>query len=322
MSPDDATLPILDVRHLTVAFGLAHRSVRAVSDVSFTLEAGEILGIAGESGSGKTTLCPALIRTLPRQARTDGEALFDGRDLLRLPERDMSALRGREIAMVLQNPMTSLDPLFTIGNQIDEVRRERGVAVSAADLLRRVHLTAPELRLRQYPHQLSGGMRQRVLTAMATAAAPRLLIADEPTTALDASIQDEILLLFREIRDASGCAIIIVTHDLGTIRRLCARVIVTYAGRIVEEGPPSALFRTPRHPYTKALLASLPRFEGDRVILQAIPGQVPNLAELPSGCAFADRCALVQDRCRREPPEAVAVGARRRAFCWQAWTDT
>jgi oligopeptide/dipeptide ABC transporter ATP-binding protein len=322
MSPDDATLPILDVRHLTVAFGPAQRPVRAVNDASFALETGEILGIAGESGSGKTTLCTALIRTLPRQARTEGEALFDGRDLLRLPEREMSALRGREIAMVLQNPMTSLDPLFTIGNQIDEVRRERGVAVSAVDLLRRVHLTAPELRLRQYPHQLSGGMRQRVLIAMATAAAPRLLIADEPTTALDASIQDEILLLFREIRDASGCAIIIVTHDLSTIRRLCDRVIVMYAGRIVEEGPTSDIFRMPRHPYTKALLASLPQFEGDRVILQAIPGQVPNLAELPPGCAFADRCALVQDRCRREQPEAVAVGAGRRAFCWQAGADT
>jgi peptide/nickel transport system ATP-binding protein/oligopeptide transport system ATP-binding protein len=322
MPPDDTTLPILDIRHLTVAFGPAQRPVRAVNDASFTLEAGEILGIAGESGSGKTTLCSAVIRTLPLLARATGEALFDGRDLLRLPEREMSALRGREIAMVLQNPMTSLDPLFTIGNQIDEVRRERHVDLSAVELLRRVHLTAPELRLRQYPHQLSGGMRQRVLIAMATAAAPRLLIADEPTTALDASIQDEILLLFREIRDTAGCAIIIVTHDLGTIRRLCDRVIVMYAGRIVEEGPTGDIFRTPCHPYTKALLASLPRLVEDRVILQAIPGQVPNLAELPPGCAFADRCTLVQDRCRREQPEAVAVGARRRAFCWQAGADT
>jgi len=322
MPPDDAASPILTVRHLTVAFGPAHQPVRAVSDASFALAAGEILGIAGESGSGKTTLCAALIRTLPRLARTAGEALFDGRDLLRLSEREMSALRGSEIAMVLQNPMTSLDPLFTIGNQIDEVRRERRVALSAVELLRRVHLTAPELRLRQYPHQLSGGMRQRVLTAMATAAVPRLLIADEPTTALDASIQDEILLLFREIRDTAGCAIIIVTHDLAAIRRLCDRVIVMYAGRIVEEGPTGDIFRTPRHPYTRALLASLPRFTADEVILQAIPGQVPNLAELLAGCAFADRCTLVLDRCRREQPVAVAAGDRRRVFCWQAEADT
>jgi peptide/nickel transport system ATP-binding protein len=312
------TQPLLTVRDLTVSFGPQAQPVRAVAEASFDLHPGEILGIAGESGSGKTTLCSALIRTLPRAARAQGEVVFDGRSLLDLPEREMRGLRGREIGMVLQNPMTSLDPLFTIGNQVNEVLRERGARDTAVEALRRVHLTAPELRVRQYPHQLSGGMRQRVLVAMATATAPRLLIADEPTTALDASIQDEILLLFREIRDTAGTAIIIVTHDLAAIRRLSDRVIVMYAGRIVEEGPTVRIFHAPRHPYTRGLLASVPRIEDDEVVLQAIPGQVPNLAELPPGCAFADRCPLAQDRCRAERPGETSVGARHRVFCWQA----
>jgi oligopeptide/dipeptide ABC transporter ATP-binding protein len=301
-----------------VSFGAPAQPVRAVAEASFDLRPGEILGIAGESGSGKTTLCSALIRTLSRAARVQGEVVFDGRNLLDLPERAMSGLRGREIGMVLQNPMTSLDPLFTIGNQVNEVLRERGARGTAVEALRRVHLTAPELRLRQYPHQLSGGMRQRVLVAMATATAPRLLIADEPTTALDASIQDEILLLFREIRDTAGTAIIIVTHDLAAIRRLSDRVIVMYAGRIVEEGPTAELFHAPRHPYTRGLLASVPRIVDDEVVLQTIPGQVPNLAELPPGCAFAERCPLALDRCRAERPGETSVGTRHRVFCWQA----
>ena len=318
MEPSGTSSPILTVRHLAVSFGSVERPVRAVADVGFNLRSGEILGVVGESGSGKTTLCAALIRTLPRSARVQGEVVFDGRELLTLPEREMSRLRGREIAMVLQNPMTSLDPLFTIGNQIDEVRRERRTNTTSVEMLRRVHLTAPELRLRQYPHQLSGGMRQRVLIAMATVAAPRLLIADEPTTALDASIQDEILLLFREIRDTANSAIMIVTHDLAAIRRLCDRVIVMYAGRIVEAGPTADVFRAPWHPYTQALLASIPRIEDDTVTLRAIPGQVPDLAELPPGCAFADRCPLARDRCRREQPDETSVGARHSVFCWQA----
>ncbi|MBV1795717.1 ABC transporter ATP-binding protein [Siccirubricoccus sp. G192] len=318
--------PILTVKDLTVAFGPMERPARAVAGLNLTLQPGEILGIAGESGSGKSTLCNAIIRTLPRSARVGGEVRYDGRQLLALSEREMRGLRGSEISMVLQNPMTSLDPLFTIGNQVDEVLRERrrqgqsNDQVTAIGLLRRVHLTAPELRLRQYPHQLSGGMRQRVLTAMATAATPRLLIADEPTTALDASIQDEILLLFREIRDRAGTAIIIVTHDLSAIRRLSDRIIVMYAGRLVEEGPTATVFSAPRHPYTRALLDSLPQVEGDTVTLKAIPGQVPNLAELPHGCAFADRCPVAIARCRTEDPTEMQLGLRHRAFCWLADT--
>jgi oligopeptide/dipeptide ABC transporter ATP-binding protein len=316
--------PLLAIRGLSVAFGPADRPVRAVAEAGLTLARGEILGIAGESGSGKSTLCAAIMRTLPRTARVSGEIRFAGRSLLTMTEREMAAIRGRELSMVLQNPMTSLDPLYSIGNQLEEVLRERRREAdgragpgSAVEVLRRVHLTAPELRLRQYPHQLSGGMRQRVLIGMATAAAPALLIADEPTTALDASIQDEILVLFRELRDSAGSAVVIVTHDLSAIRRLSDRVIVMYAGRIVEEGPTAEVFAAPRHPYTRALLASLPRIEEDEIVLEPIPGQVPNLAELPPGCAFADRCPVALPACRVGVPPESRVGERHRAFCWR-----
>ncbi|MBR0670482.1 ABC transporter ATP-binding protein [Neoroseomonas soli] len=316
--------PLLAIRGLNVRFGPSERPVPAVADVDLDVAPQEIVGIAGESGSGKSTLCGAIMRTLVRTARVSGEVMFSGRSLLTLNDGEMARLRGRELSMVLQNPMTSLDPLYTIGNQVEEVLRERrrdGAGLrpgGAIEVLRRVHLTAPELRVRQYPHQLSGGMRQRVLVGMATAAAPKLLIADEPTTALDASIQDEILILFRELRETAGSAVIIVTHDLSAIRRLSDRVVVMYAGRIVEEGPTGEVFRAPRHPYTRALLASLPRIEGDEVHLEPIPGQVPDLASLPPGCAFAARCPVAKDICRgQRPPESV-VADRHRLFCWRA----
>src|SRR4029078_1562484 len=237
---------------------------------------GEIVGIAGESGSGKTTLCAALIRALPRAARVSGDVMFDNRSIYAMSPRDLRQLRGREIAMILQNPMTSLDPLFTIGNQLGEVLAPRGDVPTArlrdreVELLRSVHMTAPEERLRQYPHELSGGMRQRVLIAMRGRTAPKLLLADEPTTALDATIQEEILVLFREIRDRRGTAIAIVTPDLGVIRRICDRIVIMYAGRIVEEGSVASVFAAPRHPYTRALLASVPVLDGDCVHVHAI----------------------------------------------------
>jgi peptide/nickel transport system ATP-binding protein/oligopeptide transport system ATP-binding protein len=315
---------LLAVRSLHVHYGTSERPVPAVAEVDLDVAPGEIVGIAGESGSGKSTLCSAIMRTLAKTAHVTGEITFAGRSLLVLSEREMARLRGRELSMVLQNPMTSLDPLYTIGNQLEEVLRERqrdGASLrpgGAVDVLRRVHLTAPELRLQQYPHQLSGGMRQRVLVGMATVAAPKLLIADEPTTALDASIQDEILILFRELREEAGSAIIIVTHDLSAIRRLSDRVVVMYAGRIVEEGPTGEVFRSPRHPYTRALLASLPRIDGDEVHLEPIPGQVPDLASLPPGCAFADRCPVAKDICRAQRPRESVVKDRHRLFCWRA----
>jgi oligopeptide/dipeptide ABC transporter ATP-binding protein len=316
-------MPLVDIRDLSVAFG-EHRPVRAVSNVNLTIEPGEIVGIAGESGSGKTTLCAAMIRALPRTARVSGEIVFAGRPIHALSQRELQDIRGREISMILQNPMTSLDPLFTIGSQLGEVLTAHR-AVSSPDLaarqlalLRSVHMTAPEQRLRQYPHELSGGMRQRVLIAMASATAPKLLLADEPTTALDATIQEEILVLFREIRDKHGTAIAVITHDLGVIRRICDRIVVMYAGRIAEEGPVAQVFDAPRHPYTRALLASIPALDDEGVTLQAIPGQVPDLRSLGDACPFAERCPLVIDRCRLEMPPESADGDQRRVFCRRA----
>ena len=313
------------VTDLSVAFSAPERPVRAVSNVNLTIGRGEIVGIVGESGSGKTTLCSALTRALPRSARLSGRVSFDGADLYALSARELRNVRRHDLTMVLQNPMTSLDPLFTVGNQMMELLDERGTARrreptshgESIRLLRDVHLSAPDLRMRQYPHELSGGMKQRVLIAMATASSPKLLIADEPTSALDATIQDEILLLFREARERAGTAVVIVSHDLGAIRRVCDRTVIMYAGRIVEDGPTEEIFRAPRHPYAKALIESLPRLVDDEVTLAAIPGQVPNLDQLGPGCAFSPRCALSLARCGSDqPPESVRERDHR-VFCWR-----
>lgn len=316
----ETATPLVRVDKLSVQFGSANQPIKAVSDAALTVWPGEILGIAGESGSGKSTLCSALMRALPSAARVSGAVNYRGQDIYALPEPQMRRLRGSEIAMILQNPMTSLDPLFRIGDQIREVLDVRALPdagpEAAIRALRRVHLTAPEERVGQYPHQLSGGMRQRVLTAMATLASPGLLLADEPTTALDATVQEEILLLFREIRDSFGTAVVLVTHDLNVIRRLCDRTVVMYAGRIVEDGPTGELFRAPRHPYTQALLASMPRVEGDKVVLEPIAGQVPSLASLPPGCPFSNRCAFADERCEAQWPAETAVTEDHRVFCW------
>lgn len=321
-------MSLVQVRDLCVEYGPSERPVQAVSHVNLSIKPGEIVGISGESGSGKTTLCAALIRSLPRTARVSGDVIFDDRPIYAMSQRELRELRGREISMILQNPMTSLDPLFTIGNQIAEVLTTRGgtppdeVFARSVALLKSVHLTAPEARLKQYPHELSGGMRQRVLIAMASATAPKLLVADEPTTALDATIQEEILVLFREIRDTYNTAIAIVTHDLGVIRRICDRVVIMYAGRIVEEGPVETMFTAPQHPYTRALIASIPVLDEDRVTLQAIPGQVPNLADLGNFCPFVERCPIAIDRCRVERPVETITAAQHRAFCWRAGEPT
>lgn len=322
MSNSSDIEPVLKVRGLTVAYGPLERPIRAVADVDLTVKSGEIVGIAGESGSGKTTLCTALLRALPVNARVSGTVHFEGRPLFDMTEPEMRQLRGRKIAMILQNPMTSLDPLFTIGNQIEEVLRTHHAKVPARklrdrtiELLRRVHITAPESRVRQYPHEISGGMKQRILTAMATSSSPSLLVADEPTTALDVTVQEEILVLFQEIRERSGSAIIIITHDLGVIRRVCDRIVVMYAGRIVEEGPTEEIFAAPRHPYTRGLLNSLPVLKDDAIVLSSIPGQVPNLSDLGPGCAFAERCSSVVQGCTERMPPEVPVGPDHRAFC-------
>lgn len=314
--------PVLEVNEFRAHLPSRRGLVKAVDGVSFTVEEGEIVGVVGESGCGKSTLCTSIVRLLPDSAQVSGRIAFRGENLLDKTPEEMRAIRGRDITMVLQNPMTALDPVFTVGNQLDEVlrynadmepaeRRRRAVS-----MLRQVHIPSPEDRLRSFPHQLSGGMKQRVLTAMATALKPGLLLADEPTTALDVTIQEQILGLFAEIRDRLGTAIVLVTHDLGVVRRLCDRVLIMYAGRIVERGPTEEIFTDPKHPYTRALLASIPRIGQTDSRLTAIKGQIPDLTSLPPGCSFADRCPDVHEPCRERYPSAFPVGAGREACCW------
>jgi peptide/nickel transport system ATP-binding protein len=303
--------PLLEVADLSVRFDTDDGFVHAVDRLSFTLEAGEVLGIVGESGCGKSVTCMALVRLLPETAVVSGRVMFDGIDLLSLSSRRLRHVRGRQISYVFQEPMTSLNPVFTIGRQIGEVlRRHLGLSRSAAraralELLRLVRIPAPERRLDDYPHQLSGGMRQRVMIAMALACDPKVLVADEPTTALDVTIQAGILDLMRDIRERLGTAIILITHNLGVVADVADRVLVMYAGRKAEESAVDDLFAHPQHPYTLGLLGAIPRpyeGEGSRQRLQEIPGRVPSLRELPTACAFADRCPRADELCRTQVP--------------------
>lgn len=313
-------MSLLEIENLSIEFGAAASPIRAVRNASLSIGRSEIVGIAGESGSGKSTLCAAAIRAMASRARITGKVSYEGRDLYALSQRDLAALHGTDLAMVRQNPMTSLDPLWTIGNQLRETLARRGVPASAragaaVEALERVRLTAPGLRVNQYPHQLSGGMLQRSLIAMATVASPKILIADEPTSALDASIRDEILVLFRDLRDDRGTSVVIVTHELEVIRRLCDRVIVMYAGEIVEEGKVADVLSRPRHPYTRALIDATPRVVGGDVILTPIPGQVPVPSKLGEGCSFSERCGREMDICRVVHPPRRTFGQQRNALC-------
>ena len=314
--------PVLDVRDLRVAFRSRRGAVKAVDGVNFTLYPGEILGIVGESGCGKSTLCSSLVRLLPGNAQITGEVRFRGENLVEKSDREMRRIRGRDITMILQNPMTAMDPLFTVGSQFDEILRHNADMPAktrwerALEMMRLVQIPSPPERLASYPHQMSGGMKQRILTAMATALKPGLLLADEPTTALDVTIQEQILRLLAEIRDTLGTAIILVTHDLGIVRRLTDRVVIMYAGRAVETGETEAIFTAPKHPYTQALLASIPRIGHTGNRLTAIEGTIPDLTNLPPGCAFAPRCASAMPRCSTEDPIEVGVGGGRTARCW------
>ena len=301
------------------------RVTKAVDEVSFTLEAGETLGIVGESGSGKTTLALSLLRLLPTAARiVGGEVRFEGEDLVAKPERDMRHIRGKRIAMILQDPMASLNPLFTVGDQVAEPLRvheratRRNAWARAKELLRSVRIPAPEARVKEYPHQMSGGMRQRIVGAIGISCEPRLLIADEPTTSLDLTIQAQYLNLLRELQRAHGLALIFITHNLGIVAKMCDRVAVMYAGRMVESGPVKSIFDHPAHPYTRALLESIPRMGNPRQRLTAIDGQPPDLARLPAGCAFHPRCPDAIDRCRAEAPPESLVAITHTARCWVA----
>ncbi|HZT52041.1 MAG TPA: ABC transporter ATP-binding protein, partial [Stellaceae bacterium] len=301
------------------------RVVRAVDQVSFCVRPGETVGIVGESGSGKSTLALSLLRVLPPAARiVGGRMLFEGEDLLTKSDAEMRDIRGKRIAMILQDPMASLNPLFTIGDQVaepirvHEAERRRTAWQRARELLKAVRIPSPEARLRQYPHEMSGGMRQRIVGAIGIACEPRLLIADEPTTSLDLTIQAQYLNLLGELQRKHGLALIFITHNLGIVAKMCDQLVVMYAGRVVEAGPVSRLFNAPAHPYTKALLNSIPRM-GDRdQRLTAIEGQPPDLSALPTGCAFAPRCPHVMARCREAAPPEIVLEPGRTARCWLA----
>lgn len=321
----DPAATLLRVEHLTTVFDRAGGPAAAVSDVSFHVDAGETLCLVGESGSGKSVTAMSILRLVPPPGRiADGRLLFKGRDLLTLDERAMQSVRGAGIGLVFQEPMTALNPVFTIGNQIEETLAVHGVATGraardrAVELLEAVRIPDAPRRVRDYPHQLSGGLRQRALIALALACHPALVIADEPTTALDVTIQAQILDLLRGLKQRFGLGLLLITHDLGVVAEMADRVAVMYAGRIVEQAPVRELFADPRHPYTRGLLASIPgSTRGER--LQAIPGTVPSLGRMPAGCAFHPRCAARFAPCDKAVPgvtEIEARGVRREARCY------
>ena len=319
--------PLLQINDLRTVFHAGRGIVRAVDGVSLTVNRGKTLGIVGESGCGKSVTALSILRLIPEPPGeiVGGEILFDTVPLLKLPEKEMRKIRGRKIAMIFQEPMTSLNPVFTVGEQIAEMLRlhlkmgRRQAMARAADLLGQVGISSPELRVRDYPHQLSGGMRQRVMIAMAISCGPDLLLADEPTTALDVTIQAQILALLKDLKDRLKMALILVSHDLGVIAQVADEVAVMYAGRVVEYAPTQELFARPLHPYTRGLLASLPVFRADEVKrrrLAAIPGSVPDPADLPRGCKFTPRCGVVVDRCPVEEPTLITKFGDHEIRCW------
>jgi oligopeptide/dipeptide ABC transporter ATP-binding protein len=317
--------PLLELRNLSTHYVSARgtRVVRAVDEVSLTLEAGSTLGIVGESGSGKSTLALTILRLLPPAARiTGGEILFDGEDLRTKSDGEMRRIRGKRIAMILQDPMASLNPLFTVGDQVGEALRvhegvgRAGAWTRAKELLKSVRISAPEARVGEYPHQMSGGMRQRIVGAIAISCAPRLLIADEPTTSLDLTIQAQYLNLLRDLQRQHELALIFITHNLGIVAKMCDQVAVMYAGRLVEWGPVTRIFDAPAHPYTQALLGSIPRMGDSRERLTAIEGQPPDLAAPPSGCAFHPRCPQAMTECREHAPPETVLAPRHTTRCW------
>ena len=318
----DATPPLLEVRSLDVSFRTENGLVHAVDGLSFSLALGEVLGIVGESGSGKTVSMMAVMRLIrDPNAIIEGEVIHRGRDLLKLPQREMREVRGGEIAMIFQDPMTALTPVYTVGWQIAEQLRahedltRRQARRRTVELLAEVGISTPERRIDDYPHEFSGGMRQRVMIAMALSCNPSLLIADEPTTALDVTIQAQILELMKRLQRDYGSSILLITHDMGVISEIAERVIVMYAGSVVEEGPKAAIFRDPQHPYTWGLLGSIPRV-GTRVRrLAAIPGSPPSLLAPPEGCRFAPRCAHRFERCSVRPELAERVAPGRADAC-------
>jgi oligopeptide/dipeptide ABC transporter ATP-binding protein len=319
--------PLLQVEDLVTRFDTLDGVVTAVDGVDFVVYPGETLGLVGESGCGKSVTALSILRLLRcPPACIAGRVLFEGQDLLRLDADRIRSVRGREISMIFQEPMTSLNPVITIGEQVAEgVRLHRGLTrpqswSSAVDMLKRVQIPSPEARASQYPHKFSGGMRQRAVIAMALACGPKLILADEPTTALDVTIQAQIMCWMMRLKQELNTAIVLITHDLGIIAETAARVIVMYAGKVVDEAPVRELFKDPRHPYTRGLLGSVPvigRAGRRERRLQEIPGVVPNPRRMPAGCRFNPRCPQVVPRCCTEPPPMVVLGEHRRVSCWR-----
>src|SRR2546426_8713146 len=321
---------VLEVEDLHTYFFTRLGVVKAVDGVSFSLRQGETLGIVGESGCGKTMTALSLLRLVHRPVAriVNGAIRLEGENLLEKSEREMRSIRGRRISMILQDPQTSLNPVFTIGNQLIEAIKikhrdgHKNLVRRAIDGLKRVRVAAAERRVQDYPHQMSGGMKQRVVGAVALSCEPRVIIADEPTTSLDVTIQAQYLRLLREIEEDTNLALIFITHDFGIVAKMCDRVMVMYAGRVVERGPVRDIFNHPSHPYTQALLNSVPRMDEDVERLYSISGQPPALWDLPAGCRFAARCPHADDRCRDEYPPPFTVGEGHSADCWKlesAW---
>jgi oligopeptide/dipeptide ABC transporter ATP-binding protein len=321
--------PLLALRGLRVSFQTPRGPARAVDGIDLTLEPGQTLCIVGESGCGKSMTALSIMGRVPQPAgRVEGSIVFDGRELLGLAPRAWADLRGDRLAMIFQEPMTSLNPSHTVGRQLVEVlQRHRGMDGVAAraevvETMRRVRIPAPERRFDEYPHRLSGGMRQRVMIAMALLCRPALLIADEPTTALDVTIQAQVLELMRALRADTGTAILLITHDLGVVAEMADRVAVMYAGQVVEEAPVDELFAAPEHPYTVGLLGAIPSIAAPRQRLAAIEGRVPAATDWPSGCRFAPRCPFADDHCRHEAPGLREIHPGHRSRCWKAPLET
>ena len=318
-------MDLLEIADLSTHFFTHGGELRAVDNLHLKLGAGRVLGLVGESGCGKTMTALSILNLVPPPGRiVSGTIHFEGRDLLSLSDEEMRQIRGRKISMIFQEPMTALNPVFTVGNQIAEVitthqkRTKKQAEEAAVDLLRSVGIPSPEKRVSEYPHQLSGGMRQRVMIAMAIACKPSLILADEPTTALDVTIQAHILELLSQIQSEMGMAMILVTHDLGLIAERAHEVAVMYAGRIVEQADTVELFANPLHPYTRGLMASIPKpGESRKTKLNTIPGTVPRLQDLPAGCTFAPRCDIKTQRCDREP-DLVEIRSGHLVRCWEA----
>lgn len=314
---------ILEVKQLSTIFHTDEGDIPAVNGVSFVLKAGETLGIVGESGSGKSVTSLSVMGLVPKlNGEVKGSILFQGTELTKLSEKKMRTLRGNEIAMIFQEPMTSLNPVYTIGNQLVEAislhmsLSKREAKKRAIDMLQRVGIPRAKEIMNEYPHQLSGGMRQRVMIAMAMSCNPSILIADEPTTALDVTIQAQILDLMRKLKEDFNTSIILITHDLGVVAEMCDRVIVMYAGKVVEEADVRTIFHDPKHPYTKGLIKSTPRLADGKKRLYSIPGNVPSVKNMPKGCSFAPRCEYAMDICYEHSPELISVGHDHQSSCW------